>query len=373
MALRLNVGAGDVKIDGFTPVDRKFGDEAYPLKYGDGEADEIRACHILEHFDFKQVPQVLSDWVRVLKEGGRMRLAVPDVDKIAAMSDDPRRLLYLMGGQTDDNDYHKSAFTEDVLRGLMERAGLANIQRWETDGLDTSCHRCSLNLEGVKVADAQPSTVDIKIAAVCSVPRYGSLAARGIIEHALRPFGLGLETFQGVFWGQCMQRAFEQYVEQGIDWILTVDFDSLFTKHHLDRMIGWFGQNQHIDALAPMQCRRGRKYPLCTVKGSTQQEIDGNPFKVDTAHFGMTLIRVSSLLDIPKPWFASRPDEHGEWGDHRLDDDIWFWHQWREHGKTVYVAPDVRIGHLEEMASVYDENFEPKHIYIPEWREENDV
>jgi len=39
--LRLNLGGGDVEIEGFTNVDRKHGQEAYPLNYGEETVVEI--------------------------------------------------------------------------------------------------------------------------------------------------------------------------------------------------------------------------------------------------------------------------------------------------------------------------------------------
>jgi len=77
------------------------------------------------------------------------------------------------------------------------------------------------------------------------------------------------------------------------------------------------------------------------------------------------------LVDVPKPWFKSEPDENGEYGDNRLDDDIWFWHQWRLAGKTIYVTPRVSIGHLEEMVAEFDDDLNQRHVYLNEWREKN--
>jgi hypothetical protein len=31
MGIKLNIGAGNTVIDGYTPIDRRFGTEAYPL------------------------------------------------------------------------------------------------------------------------------------------------------------------------------------------------------------------------------------------------------------------------------------------------------------------------------------------------------
>jgi len=47
---RLNLGAGDKPLDGYINLDRKTGQECFPLAYDDGSVDVIRASHILEHF-----------------------------------------------------------------------------------------------------------------------------------------------------------------------------------------------------------------------------------------------------------------------------------------------------------------------------------
>jgi hypothetical protein len=68
-----------------------------------------------------------------------------------------------------------------------------------------------------------------------------------------------------------------------------------------------------------------------------------------------------------KPWLHAVPDENGEWGEGRRDDDITFWDKWRAAGHTIYVAPDVRIGHLELVVSEYDDDMKPVHRHITEW------
>jgi hypothetical protein len=379
-AVKLNIGAGKTQIPGFTPVDRMFGDEAYPLKYATNSVDEIRASHVLEHFSFRDAVTALEDWVRVLKPGGRIRIAVPDVDKCLT-SEDPRRVFFLMGGQTDENDFHKSAFDRGLLTHAMEDVGLEHVEEWKTDGLDTSAHPVSLNLQATKpvvapIANGRQQTgktLDVKIAAYMTLPRYEAVASRSIAENALRKLGIGLATSQGVFWGQCMQRMFESAIDQGIDWILSIDSDSLFNEHHLKTLFEEFGTHPEADAMAALQCRRGKPFPLMTVGGTDEIQVteDKAPMLVTTAHFGLTLIRVDALKEVPKPWFYTQPDDKGEYGDDRLDDDIWFWHQWRLAGKKIYVAPRVSIGHLEETVAMFDDDLNPKHEYIHEWRNTN--
>lgn len=372
MSLNLNIGAGSTVIPGYTAIDRKLGSEAYPLPYPDNSADNIRASHLLEHFTFADAQAALKEWTRVLKPGGRIRIAVPDLD--AKDKADPDEWPFIvMGGQTGPDDIHRSAWNENRLRAHMEHFGLTNIKRWESPNTDTAAHPCSLNLEGVKKSAELQSTT-VTVGAYLTLPRYEAVAARTVITEALKPHKLNLTTTQGVFWGQCMQRMFQDAVDKNIDWILSLDSDSLFTSKQVSQLMQIMAANPHIDALAALQCRRGGKYPLMTTGTGVNDEhieVDGRPIKVTTAHFGLTLIRVNALREVQKPWFWSQHDAEGNWGDDKLDDDIWFWHQWRLAGKTIYVAPSVAIGHLEETVAVFDEHLNAKHIYMHEWRKEN--
>lgn len=218
----------------------------------------------------------------------------------------------------------------------------------------------------------------VNIKAVMSIPRYGQLTARGIIDVALRKFNMPLYTFMGVFWGQCMQRAFEAAVEEGADWVLTMDYDSVFTWRDLQALFDTLGQRADIDCLASMQPRRGGAWPLMTngKKHDLEVEFSENgkgkiytPVKVTTAHFGLTLLRVECIKKLKKPWFWSKPLEDGTWKEGRLDDDIYFWHIWRKAGFNIYVHPSIRIGHVEERVAYYDDDLEYRHEYVDKWRE----
>src|SRR5262245_25562758 len=81
-SLRLNIGAGGRSIAGFRDIDRDLGSEAYPLDVEDGSVEEILASHVLEHFGHGLVGEVLAHWVKKLQPGGKIRLAVPDTEKI---------------------------------------------------------------------------------------------------------------------------------------------------------------------------------------------------------------------------------------------------------------------------------------------------
>jgi len=201
-------------------------------------------------------------------------------------------------------------------------------------------------------------------------PRYVNGFCRGHIDAAFRGAGIPLQDSQGVFYGQCMQRMMQEAIEIGTELAVVCDGDSLFTTNDIMRLLGTITANDNIDALASMQIRRGNCTMLASVDGKTQIDIGGDPVQVSTAHFGLTVIDLRKLGEVVKPWFWSKPDESGEYGDKRVDDDIWFWRQWGKAGHSVFIDPNTRIGHMEEMVVMVDPvTYEAVHAYPQEWIE----
>ncbi len=217
---------------------------------------------------------------------------------------------------------------------------------------------------------ATGAETEIKIAAILSRPRFGLNVFWDCASEALSPWHIPIQSFYGVFWGQCMQTAMEDNIANGVDWILTLDYDSLFTSKHVQQLIDVLGQNPHIDAVAPLQVRRGRPLPLA-VRADGKMQLTGGPIQVATAHFGLTLFRTDAIKKMKRPMFWEQPTKDGGWGEGRLDSDIYFWHQWREAGNSLYVHTGCKIGHIEEMVSEYDEKGEHRHVYLTEWRKRN--
>lgn len=216
----------------------------------------------------------------------------------------------------------------------------------------------------------QNESTEMRVCAFMTLPRYENVLCRNTIQSALLRLGIPLHTAQGVFYGQCMQRLFDAAIDVGIEVALTIDFDSMFMPEDIMSLLRTLAMRPDIDAVASMQARRGGHFPLMTIKGQTELDWDGKPVQVSTAHFGLTAIRLSKVAKMPKPWFWSTPGTGGEWEDEsgKIDDDIYFWHRWKECGNTLYVDPAVRIGHMEEMVAVFDDNYQVVHKYPKDWR-----
>ena len=152
--MKLNLGSGSFPLDDYVNLDRKTGQDIYPLAYPDNSVSEIYASHVLEHFSHQLTDKVLAEWVRVLEPGGILRIAVPDFRKIAQWYQEKRRDLplqsYLVGGQEDAEDYHKAVFDEARLRWCLTNAGLVDVKLWTSDAPDNSSFEVSLNLQGTK-------------------------------------------------------------------------------------------------------------------------------------------------------------------------------------------------------------------------------
>lgn len=216
---------------------------------------------------------------------------------------------------------------------------------------------------------------DITVVALMTAPRYEAVFARNNIEKALKSVGVPMMISGGVYYGQCMQMMMQTVVEQSsptVDYILTVDFDSMFTAAHVRRLLSLIAAQENIHALASVQPKRGSG-DLLAASLSGQREVmwNGKPIQVDTAHFGLTAISVDRLRQMPKPWFMHEPDANGEWTDGKIDDDVYFWREWQKAGNTVFIDPGTRLGHLEEVVTVFDEEMKLVHLYPNDWSEKS--
>lgn len=375
--IKLDLGAGPTSPEGFTPLGNINGTSICPLPYGDGTVDECRASHVLEHFPSRQVPDVIKEWTRVLKPGGMLRIAVPNFTKIAEdyLAGKPQITEgYVMGGQIDDADFHKAIFDRAHLMKLLAGAGLMLIEEWQSELTgDCAALPISLNLRGTK-----PHQAEISVSAVMSVPRLGFTDFMFCAIEALPSLNMKLRRSTGAYWSQCLERVIEQTIaEDNPDAILTLDYDSIFSRRDASTLVQLMCCHPEADAIAPMQSGRGKELPLFWMKtatGAPMRSASSEIFEPDLApiaqaHFGLTLLRSDKFKALPKPWFRDVPAPDGTWNDGRVDADIAFWNQWTAAGNSLFLANRVPIGHAELCVKWPGTDLRAIHQPINEFRE----
>jgi len=166
LPLKLDLGGGPTRKEGFTNVDivdwRGFTDIVWdltkiPYEFVKEPVDEILTQELLEHLPWRQTVDILKEWYRILKPGGKLVIKVPAVDKMMEMyvnkeicncvkhkpktpedargrkdcwmcegkaKVNPKRwLMAFCGAQKHGSDFHKNVFTKEILEQNLKDAG----------------------------------------------------------------------------------------------------------------------------------------------------------------------------------------------------------------------------------------------------------
>ena len=198
---------------------------------------------------------------------------------------------------------------------------------------------------------------ELKVAAVMSTPRLGFTDNFFCVSSALAPHGISPTKVTGAFWGQCLQRAMEQVIDDN-DVILTIDYDTVFNSKTVEALLALLLHSGY-DAIAPLQTKREANAVMFALAGNSPDEkttVDGEFFKkvvqpVETAHFGLTFLRTAALKKMKKPWFLAKANADGEWTGGHVDEDIAFWKSWAACGNKLGLATHVSVGHAELMVT----------------------
>lgn len=149
--IKLNIGAGGTKIDGFINVDSlllRNTELISNIRYlscfiQKGTVSNIYASHILEHFSEKEIWVVLKILFELLEEGGELRISVPDLDKITSIY--TKNIEYfrkrgtapwigpIYGGQTTKYDFHKTGFNLSWMTYLLEETGFRKVEEYDAE------------------------------------------------------------------------------------------------------------------------------------------------------------------------------------------------------------------------------------------------
>lgn len=94
--------------------------------------DKVISSDVIEHFSHREVQKVLSEWARVLKEGGTLDIACPDLRARAFLfflNPSWKNIENVYGGQDYEGNYHKCGFSYELLKSLLESCGIRKVRR----------------------------------------------------------------------------------------------------------------------------------------------------------------------------------------------------------------------------------------------------
>ena len=139
--MRINLGCGSdrrpgyLNVDAFTPASDLRSDLC-ALSLQDGSVDEVYCAHVLEHLAERDVLAALREMHRVLNTSeGRVVLLVPDFTWcLQNWLDLPESQKWgwaidtIFGNQNHEGEMHRTGFTEDRMKSLLEKTGFETIE-----------------------------------------------------------------------------------------------------------------------------------------------------------------------------------------------------------------------------------------------------
>jgi hypothetical protein len=161
--LKLNLGSGRTRIEGWLNVDVPPADLGMHLNWGLPFAEGVAKCvyisHVLEHFYKREALALLRDVYRVLAHGATARLVVPDIEKCmrAYVQRDEgyfetRRRLWSVSQESAATSLelvlknagagvkpegfwgHKQGYDFETLSDILRQAGFTSVERSEYMG-----------------------------------------------------------------------------------------------------------------------------------------------------------------------------------------------------------------------------------------------
>lgn len=249
------------------------------------------------------------------------------------------------------------------------------FQQWVIDGKPvTRAGFEAFTKQAAKSALAPTAPAAPKVIAVTSIPQLGHNVNYGCQYEALSTFGISLRQCYGAFWHQAISEGIAEVLKQDVDYILTMDYDTLFTAQDVADLVTLAVDNPDVDVIIPCLTKREGN-GLCAhtkEQDPTKAGVNLNDplIPIQLGHFGLTLFKASAFDRLEKPWMMPAPSERGDWGDGHVDADMNFWLNCERAGLNVRLARYVRVGHIEYMATIpnADDPRNTDYVHVGEWR-----
>jgi len=104
----------------------------YGLPFSSESVDFVYSSHVLEHFYPYVAERVLRDAYRALRNGGRLRLCVPDLQhayELYAQGHKEKALSYFFEERHGEFSRHRYMYDFDLLAALLGKVGFRSIER----------------------------------------------------------------------------------------------------------------------------------------------------------------------------------------------------------------------------------------------------
>lgn len=161
---RLEIGSGETPTPGYEHLDIRpnlpdldyLHDANQPLPFLVNTFDEILAHSNLEHYSWRRIKDLLRDWLRVLKPGGKLSVWMPDFEYLCRMyiagKDDEHidpsyhsqaesllggynpavwALIKMFAGQEYEGNYHYACYDFPTFNQILTSSGYVGTQRIE--------------------------------------------------------------------------------------------------------------------------------------------------------------------------------------------------------------------------------------------------
>jgi len=216
-------------------------------------------------------------------------------------------------------------------------------------------------------------TASIRVVAGMTIPRLSFSHTWACVQLAAKALGITVWTDNSVYWEAGLSRLIHRAIDQGCEWFISLDFDSIFSVDDL-RELMTLAVSSNADIICAAQMKRGKDpMIIATVRdadgttmkfGPQPQPIPEKLLQVRTGHWGMTAVRLSAMARVPEFWFPNTNEQGSQ-----IDPDMAFWDKAERAGLKVCLAPNIRIGHLQEVVLWPDPILRPLEQYIGEWAE----
>lgn len=105
----------------------------YGVPLGDNTVDVIYSSHALEHIFLEEAQALLQDAYRALKEGGVIRLAVPDLEYAVRLyqsgAKEQSMEFFFSRNRGGYLNHHHYMYDFELLKNLLEKVGFIKVQR----------------------------------------------------------------------------------------------------------------------------------------------------------------------------------------------------------------------------------------------------